>query len=725
MVVRDRLLAELDRHSSKPLTLVAAPVGFGKTVLAQSWCAHTGSAVAWLSLGTEDDDPTRLWSYLATSVDRVRSGLGRMALRRLCVPGVPTEVAVDELINGISAYGEPLAIVLDDLHLVRDDACLRSLERAIEHLPANARIIATSRSDPGLSLGRLRAGGRLGEVRAQALAFTVDEARQLLVREGLAQLDDASVEMLVERTEGWVAGLYLAALWLRGLDDPAAGVRDFHGSHRHVVDYLSGEVLDRLDADTRRFLLETSVLGRFNAPLCDWALGRSDSSRRLRETERANGFLIALDAQGEWYRYHQLFADLLRLELAQVEPEAATRLHQRASDWFREQGLVGEALEHAAAACDEERLVSILVESHRALLVAGRLETVLHWVARLPDLRLVEHPELPIAAAIAGMLAGASEERRRLIALAERARAGSPERWAPYHEVMLGIAVTGCVEEDVGAAIERVRSAAELARESVPEEAAPALAGLGHLLFLAGNLDEARTALEEALVRPEIATRPHGHVHALAALSLVHDELGEPEAAEAQARRAVAVAKEAGLAETASGGMAFIALANALAARARLRDAEQAALRGERLRRQSRPEAGHLHALLVLAGIRARRGNLVGATSDLERARRGLGAFSDPGRLPELAAGVEELIGQASASNVPLGDPPSEAEMMVLRMLPSDLSLREIGAELFLSLNTVKTHTRSLYRRLGVSSRAGAVVRATALGLLDLCDSPG
>lgn len=724
-MVRDRLLAELDRHSSEALTLVVAPVGFGKSVLVQSWCAHTDSAIAWLSLSAGDNDASRLWSYIATSVDRVRSGLGRMALLRLRLPGVPAEVAVDELVNGVNAYGQPLAIVLDDLHLLSDDACLRSLEHALEHLPPHARIIATTRSDPGLSLGRLRARGKLGEIRARGLAFTVDEARELLVvHEGIA-LDDASVELLVERTEGWPAGLYLAALWLRGLEDPAAGVRDFHGSHRHVVDYLSGEVLDTLDAGTHQFLLESSALGRFSAPLCDYVLDRSDSSARLREIERTNGFLIPLDADGEWYRYHHLFEELLQLELAHVEPHTPAQLHRRASDWCRKHDLIDEALEHAAAASDEGRLLAILTENHRALVLAGRLTTVLRWVTTLPDQPLLEHPELPLAGAMAAALAGtSSEERRRLLRLAERARAEMPEQWTPYHEVLLGIAGSVWVESDIGASIALVRSAAKVALEGVPEGAVPALAGLGFLLFLSGDLDEARTVLEEALARPEVAMRPHGYIFALATRSLIGAERDEPDIAESEARKAVAFAKEAGVARVASGGIARVALASALAARGKLREAEREAVKGERLRRHPVPEAGHLHALLVLASIRARRGNLSGARADLDRVKRGLEAFADPGRLPQLAGAVEDLVDHA-ASTGPLHEVPSAAETTVLELLPSDLSLREIAAQLYLSLNTVKTHARALYRKLGVSSREEAVLRATALGLLDPDDSPG
>ena len=726
VVIRDRLLAELDRHSSRALTLVEAPVGFGKTVLVQSWCAHTDSAVAWVSLDAGDNDPSRLWAYIATSVDRVRSGLGRGALARLRSLGAPIEVAVDELVNGVTAYAQPLAIVLDDLHLVTEEACLSSLEHAFVHLPANARMIATTRADPALPLGRLRGRGALSEIRAHALALTVDEARELLVsREGIA-LDDESVELLVERTEGWPAGLYLAALWLRDLEDPAAGVRNFHGDHRHIADYLTSEVLDALDADTRRFLVETSVLGRFSPTLCDYVLGRSDSSACLREIERTNGFLIALDPQGEWYRYHHLFAELLKLELAHTEPRALTRIHVRASDWCRENGLTEDALEHAAAASDEGLIATILSDNHRALLRSGQMATILRWVTTLPDELLLERPELPLAGALAsGMLGHSHHERKRLISLAARVRAEKRAAWGPYHEVMLGLTATPWVENDVGESLKLIRGAADLARTAVPEGAVPALAILGLLLFLTGELAEARAAAEEALARPEVERAHHGHVVALASLALIHAEAGAADTAEAEALKAVEVAEEAGISGVSTGGLAHVALASALAAGGRLRRAEREALEGERLRRHPEPEAVHLYALVTLAGIRARRGELAHARAHLDEVNRGLEAFDDPGRLPELALTAEGLLAQREESTAPLAEPLTAAEMNVLGLLASELSLREIAARLYLSRNTVKTHTRALYRKLGVSSREEAVVEATALGLLASDESPG
>ena len=228
-------------------------------------------------------------------------------------------------------------------HTVGSERSLRSIAHAIERLPDNARLLLSSRSDPAISVARLRARGGLTEIRARELAFTVDETHELMVREGI-ELSGESVELLVARTEGWPAGLYLAALWLRDLEDPDEGVRGFAGSARHVADYLTDEVLSALDFRTRDFLVRTAALGRFTPELCDAALGREDSAAVLAELARSNMFLVALDAHEQWYRYHHLFGEVLALELGR---EDASALRRRAATWCREQGLVEDALEHA------------------------------------------------------------------------------------------------------------------------------------------------------------------------------------------------------------------------------------------------------------------------------------------------------------------------------------------------------------------------------------------
>jgi len=721
LITRKRLLAELDRHASAPLTLVVAPVGFGKSVLVETWAAARSSdAVAWVSLEEGDNDPARLWTYLSTAVDRVRPGLGRAALGLLRSPGLSPSSVADELANGIRAYRAPLTIVLDDAQALDEEQCWRSLERLVLHLPPDSRVVLATRSDPPLSLGRLRGRGALGEIRAGDLAFTVGEARELLVaREGVV-LADADVELLVRRTEGWPAGLYLAALWLRTHADPAAGVKVFHGDHRHVVDYLTGEVLDTLDGETRRFLLETSVLGSFDAAICDEALDRTDSAERLRALERDNGFLIPLDTRREWYRYHHLFGDLLRLELARTRPDDAAGLHRAASASFLARGRIVEALEHAAAADDPALVAGVLAAEHVGLLRTGRLGTVLRWCDWLPDDQLVLHAEIPLAAAVAVGLSGREAGRRhRLTGIAERARSERPEAWTPYHAAALGLVRLAWIDADVGAAVALGRATVEAAR-GVSDIDVAFLACLAYALYLAGEPEDARLYCAAALDHPDAGARPHGLVVALGTSSLLAAAAGDREEALHRANRACATAAELGVDRASSGGLARVARAVALAAVGDARAAEREAVQGERLRRCPDPEAGHIHALLVLADARARSGRVSAADADLGTARKRLGAFVDAGVLPALAATVAATLERTRATAATAVESPTDAELAVLRLLSSELSQREIGAHLYLSVNTVKTHTRTLYRKLGVTSRGAAVERATALGLLGL-----
>ena len=461
MLRRTRLLEMLDDHGASSLTLLDAGAGYGKTTLVRSWCIERPEPVIWMTLDPADDEPVRLWMHLATAVDRLDHGLGGRALLRLGVRGVQVESAVDELMNGLVAYARPVTIVLDDLHTVRSEASLGSIGHALERLPAGARLVMSTRSDPAVGVAKLRASRALTEIRARELAFTVDEARELFVRESV-ELSRDSVDVLVERTEGWPAGLYLAALWLRDLDHPDEGVRAFAGSARHVADYLTTEVLTALPAEIRDFLVQTSVLGRFTPELCDAVLGREDSAVVLSELARSNMFLVVLDAQAQWYRYHHLFGELLQLELGR---DAASELRRRAAEWCRSQGLVEDAIEYAAAAGDAETVAELLVETHLRFIRGGRGGQFLGWLRWLAPELLIEHPLLPAAgAAAAGLLGRPEVEIQRLLAVSERSRRERPQAWSPYVEAVVELTRAEVIERgDVGAA-DRARSPGDRGR---------------------------------------------------------------------------------------------------------------------------------------------------------------------------------------------------------------------------------------------------------------------
>jgi LuxR family maltose regulon positive regulatory protein len=722
---RARLLEMLDGDGTSPLTVLDAGVGYGKTTLVRSWCAERPEAVIWITLDAADDDPARLWTHLATGVERLDEGLGRAALSSLGVRGVPIATTVDELMNGLVAYGRPVAIVLDDLHTIKSEPAVRSVGHAIKRLPVNVRLLASTRSDPPIGLARLRVRRALTEIRARELAFTVDEARDLMLHEGIG-LSDQGVELLVERTEGWPAGLYLAALWLRELEKPDEEVRAFAGNTRHVGDYLSDEVLSALEPQTRDFLLRTSVLGRFTPGLCDAVLDREDSAAVLAELARSNMFLVALDARGEWYRYHHLFGEVLRLELGRA---AALELRRRAAAWCRGHGLVEDAIEYAAAAGESEMVAELLLEHHLQFIWGGRPGQFLGWIRWLPADQLVGHPLLPAsAAAAAAMIPRPEVEIQRLLAVAERARAERPQLWSPYVEAAVEVTRAEVIQGgDVGAAVEHARRAGAAAREGADVLIPGVLASLSQALFFAGDLDGSRRIAVEVVERPDGPDVPDGYVGALGLLALIDAEQGRAEGAEAWARQAVGFARQNFQPDSWVVSLAHLGLALACAATGRLDEAEREALRGERLRRAPQPTVGHAHALLVLAHVRVARSRLARCASDLKRAKRAIAEFPDPGRLPAIAAAIERKLSAArscAGQREPVEEP-SPAELAVLRGLADGLSRREIGNQLYISLNTVKTHTRELYRKLGARSQAEAVARAEALGLLEPSQSPG
>jgi len=515
---RGRLLEMLDRDDS-PLTVLEAGVGYGKTTLVRSWSAERPEAVIWMTLDPADDDPVRLWTHLATAVERLREGLGRATLLSLGARGTPIETAVDELMNGLVAYARPVAIVLDDLHTVKSEASVRSIAHAIRRLPGNVRLLASTRSDPAIGLGRLRARRALTEIRTRELAFTVDEASELIVRERIG-LSPGSVEVLVQRTEGWPAGLYLAALWLRGLDDPDQGVRAFAGSARQVGDYLADEVLSALVPLMRDFLVRTSVLGRFTPELCDAVLGREGSAAVLAELVGSNMFLVALDARGEWYRYHHLFGEVVQLELGR---DAALELRRRAAAWCRAHGLVEDAIEYAAAAGDAETVAELLLEHHLEFIWGGRLGQFLGWIGWLPAEQLVGHPLLPASGATtAALLARPEVEIQRLLAVAERARRERPQLWSPYVEAAVEVTRAEVIQGgDVVAAVEHARRAVAAARKGADVLSVGVLASLSQALFFAGDLDGSRRVALEAIERPDAPDVSDGYVGALGLLALL------------------------------------------------------------------------------------------------------------------------------------------------------------------------------------------------------------
>ena len=424
-VPRPRLAAALDEGLARQLVLVCAPAGSGKTVLLADWAGRDGRLVAWLSLDAADNDPARFWRHAVAALDRVRPGIAERAGSLLGPPPPPSfEGLVTALVNELAAQpGEDeVLLVVDDYHLIEAQPVHASLEFLVKHLPPGLDLVVASRADPPLPLPRLRAGGRLAELRAADLRFTAEEAAALLREATDSELPGEAVAALAALTEGWAAGLQLAALSLRGQADPARFVAAFGGSHRYVLDYLTEEVLERQGEQLRGFLLETSVLDRLSGALCDAVTGRTDSQAMLEQAERAGLFVIPLDEVRGWWRYHHLFADLLQARLQQERPGRVPALHRNAAAWCEERGLANDAVRHALAA-GEPVWAARLMERHfdEQFYLRGEGATVQRWIATLPAELVTSRPRLLLAQALLILAGGRVEAAGPPLDAAERA----------------------------------------------------------------------------------------------------------------------------------------------------------------------------------------------------------------------------------------------------------------------------------------------------------------
>jgi LuxR family maltose regulon positive regulatory protein len=430
-VARPRLLGMLDGAIERGLVLVCAPAGFGKTALLADWLRRDGRPVAWLSLDAGDSDPARFWRHVVAALDRARPGVAERVMGLLGPPAPPSfEGLVTALINelaGLPSDGDVL-LVLDDYHLIESEPVRTALMFLLDHLPAGLHLVLASRSDPPLALARLRARGQLAELRAADLRFTSDEAAALLGEAAGLDLPETAVTALEARTEGWAAGLRLAALSLRGQTDVAGFVTTFSGSHRYVLDYLTEEVLERQPEQVRGFLLETSVLERLSGTLCDAVTGRTDGQAMLEAVEAAGLFLVPLDEVRGWWRYHPLFADLLRARLQQERPERVPELHRNAAAWHEEHGLSDDAVRHASAAGEATRAARLIEQHFDALFyLRGEGATVQRWLAALPADLIRSRPRLLVAQAAMADASGHVEDVDGLLAAAEDALADAAD----------------------------------------------------------------------------------------------------------------------------------------------------------------------------------------------------------------------------------------------------------------------------------------------------------
>jgi LuxR family maltose regulon positive regulatory protein len=726
---RVELVRSLVVRAQSRVVLVAAAPGSGKTSLLSEWHADTREhrSFAWISLDTADNDPVRFWDGVFAAVQTAAPEIGGSAQAALHSPGTTVaDQVLPLLINELAELAEPVVLVLDDYHLIENQEVHDAIELLVERLPGTTQLVLSTRSDPPLPLSRLRARGQLTEIRGADLRFKVTEAGAFLNDVVGLDLAPDEIARLHERTEGWAAGLQLAGLSLRGREDHRQFIESFAGDDQQIVDYLGFEVLDRQPPELREFMIQSSVLERLSGSLCAAVTGNPDSERLLRRLERENAFVVALDSRREWYRYHHLFAELLRHELARTDPGLVAELHRRASAWYREAEAIHEAIEHAIAAGDFGDAIELIITHWYEFLQRGRQETVAGWIDKLPAETVVHDPNLCLTRAWLGVNTGRLEEVDRWIETAGNAAAEQPgaEELPPLESGVASLrAIHRYMSGNVRAAVSAGRRALELERGGAASPWRPVgCPVLGLSLHWHGEREAATQTLIEA-VRIARANGNHlAAMHASGGLAAIEYERGDTASAGARAAEAIALADEHDLSEHWASSLS-------LAVRGQLLDrsddpeaADQILLRASELARRGVASIEIAYSLLALAGVRQRLGRHDDARRIYDEARKAVARCEDPGIL-------DERLTQAKR-RTRLAPPPqagrttgacealSDAELSVLRLLRSELSQREIAGELHLSVNTIKTHTRNIYRKFGVAERAEAVSHARDLSLI-------
>ena len=635
-VPRPRLLARLAEGIGRGLTVVSTPAGFGKTTVLGDWARRSRQSAAWLSLDAGDNDPARFWRYVAAALERVCPGIDAPVvalLRGLQRP--PLEAVATAVINELTALPEEagVVLVLDDYHVIEAPPVHESVAFLLDRLPPGLRLVLAGRADPPLPLARLRARGQLAELRAGDLRFTLAETAAFVREATGLDLPAGSVAALQDRTEGWAAGVQLAALSLRGQADPAGFIAAFAGSHRYVLDYLTEEVLARQPEPVLGFLLETSVLERLCGPLCDAVTGRTGSQAVLEELDRANLFMVPLDEERHWWRYHHLFADLLRARLQRERPQRIPGLHRRTAAWHEQYGFADDAVRHAMAA-GEAGWAARLVERHVEALLRRREDATLdRWLSALPAVLVRARPRLCLAQAFAAIAGGRLEAVEPLVADAERAFAAAGDE---PHEPSVGRALS--VLANLPAAIAFLRAVLAGLRGDPAGVAACDQEALTHLGeedwqlrslvawslatadWMRGRLTQAEDALAAVVAERQAAGEGYLAKRVCYHLGQVQHAQGRLGTALRTYRQGLIVGKADQPPSFA--GMAHVGVAEVLYERDELADAHEHAARGITLCRQLGYTQQLATGLALLARIRQAQGDAAGALDAIGQAER-------------------------------------------------------------------------------------------------------
>jgi LuxR family transcriptional regulator, maltose regulon positive regulatory protein len=720
-VRRSRLIERLARGGSGPIVSVVAPAGYGKTTLLSQWAERNGQAFAWVSVDDADNDTKVLLSYVAEALDAVEP-IDQRVFDALTSPAssVPGSV-VPRLGAAFASMAAPVVLALDDVHLLRNSECRAAVSVLADHVPGGSRLVLAGRAGPPLRVARLRAEGKILEIGPRELSLTSSEALSLLRNAGVA-LGEDEVTKLHRRTEGWPAGLYLAALCLREGGPFAGAAVSFRGDDRLVSAYMESEFLSRISARQRVFLTRAAVLERMCAPLCEAVLDLAGSRATLAELAGSNLLLVPLDRRGQWYRYHHLFRDMLLEELHRLEPGLMPVLRRRAAGWCLANDLPEEALEYSIAAGDVDAVAGLAGLLAVAAYQQGRVTTVQRWFRWLEDHGGIEgHPIVAVLAAIVSALTARPVEAERWADAVDRWEEGGPARpddppaeaWAAVLRALLCRHGVKQMRADADEAVRRFASLGIVAP-------APALFQ-GIARVLCGDLEGGELSLEDAVSVGADASAPEVFPVALCQQALVAMARGEWDRAEALAGQARHALQQAGAEDSYAAPLVCAVRARVAIHRGDAPAARQELVKAQQPRPlltyalphlavQARIELAHVHlALADLAGART----LLREVDDLLRRRPGLGTLTAE------AAALRAQLASQRGSSAPGASALTAAELRLLPMLSTHLSFPEIAAEMVLSRHTIKTQANAIYRKLGASSRSQAVARSRELGLLE------
>jgi LuxR family transcriptional regulator, maltose regulon positive regulatory protein len=642
VVLRPRLLEHLNEGLNRKVTLISAPAGFGKTTLLGEWLAACDRLAAWLSLEEGDNDPTRFLAYLVAALRTIAPNIGEGVLDVLQSPQPPpTESILTSLLNEITTIPDDFVLVLDDYHVIDTKPVDDALAFLIEHLPPRMHLAVATREDPNLPLSRLRVRGQLSEVRAADLRFAPTEAGEFLEGVMGLSLSEEEIAALETRTEGWIAGLQLAALSMRGREDVSTFIRAFAGDNRYILDYLVEEVLHQQPERIRSFLLQTAILDRLSGPLCDAVTDQEEGNVMLEALERGNFFVVPLDDKRHWYRYHHLFADVLHAHLMAEQPAQIPTLHRRASEWYEHNGSPADAIRHALAAEDFERAADLVELAVPAMRRSRQEATLLGWLKALPDELVHVRPVLGVAYAHVLLASGEPEGMEDRLLSAERWLDTTADRRArpdtPVAEMVvmdeeefrrlpgtIAIARAGqaLARGDVPETVTYAQQALDLAPEDDHLTRGGAAGFLGLAYWTSGDLEAAHRTYADGMASLQKAGNISDAINGAIALAAIRMAQGRLREAMSTYERALQLATEQGDAVMRGTADMYVGMSELHRERNDLEAATQHLLRSKEQGEHTGFPQNRYRWRVAMARIREAQGDLDGALDLLDEAER-------------------------------------------------------------------------------------------------------